>query len=273
MKFNSKQLILTALTVGLCSILFMLGFKSPFGSSNPKGDESIVLLPKFDASSYIAEEKRKLSGALQDQLAELEEEPNKHNYIAIAAIWDSLKVSYAAAAYTLKAADLDKTEFSWLAAGNRFYNVANFSNDSAMMLDALQQAKQSYNKVLELNPNNLQAKTALAVCIIQGDNDVMKGVGLLKEVVAKDSNNVQAIFTLGMLSIQSNQLDKAQERFEKLIKIEPFNAEYYFYLAEVYAKSGDTKKAVKTYETCKTLVKDKEAQKEIDAIIEKLNKL
>jgi cytochrome c-type biogenesis protein CcmH/NrfG len=142
-----------------------------------------------------------------------------------------------------------------------------------MMLDALQQAKQSYNKVLELNPNNLQAKTALAVCIIQGDNDVMKGVGLLKEVVAKDSNNVQAIFTLGMLSIQSNQLDKAQERFEKLIKIEPFNAEYYFYLAEVYAKSGDTKKAVKTYETCKTLVKDKEAQKEIDAIIEKLNKL
>ena len=101
----------------------------------------------------------------------------------------------------------------------------------------------------------------------------MKGVSLLKEVVATDSNNVQAIFTLGMLSIQSSQFEKAQERFEKLIKLEPFNPEYYFYLGEVYAKSGNVAKAIKTYETCKTLVTDKEAKKEIDQIINKLNKL
>jgi DNA-binding SARP family transcriptional activator len=58
-----------------------------------------------------------------------------------------------------------------------------------------------------------------------------------------------------------------------LIKLEPFNPEYYFYLGEVYAKSGNVAKAIKTYETCKTLVTDKEAKKEIDQIINKLNKL
>jgi ABC-type lipoprotein release transport system permease subunit len=72
---------------------------------------------------------------------------------------------------------------------------------------------------------------------------------------------------------QSSQFEKAQERFEKLIKLEPFNPEYYFYLGEVYAKSGNVAKAIKTYETCKTLVTDKEAKKEIDQIINKLNKL
>ena len=119
----------------------------------------------------------------------------------------------------------------------------------------------------------MDAQTAVAVIYVQIDQDVMKGVGLLKDVVAKDSNNIQAIFTLGMLSIQSGQFDKAQERFEKLITIQPFNPEYYFYLGEVYAKGGNTQKAIKTYETCKTLLKDEAAKKEIESLINKLKNI
>lgn len=273
MKLNSKQLILILLAVGITLTLFSLGYKTPFAqATDAKG--VAVLAKSFDVEAFLIEQKSKLDPNQLKLVEQLEaDKNNKESLVQLANLWDSLKVSYAGAYYTYKLAELEQNEITWFAAGSKFYNVANFASDSLVSMSAIQQAKTAYGKVVELNPKNLQAKNALAVCLIQGDNDVMKGVGMLKEVVATDSNNVQAIFTLGMLSIQSNQFDKAQERFEKLIKLEPFNAEYYFYLAEVYAKSGSTEKAIKTYETCKTLVTDKEAKKEIETIINKLNKL
>ena len=101
----------------------------------------------------------------------------------------------------------------------------------------------------------------------QGGTEVMQAVTLLKEVLAADSNNVQAIYTLGMLSIQSGQYDKAVERFEKLRQLEPMNSEYYYYLADIYSQLGQKDKAVKALEVCKTLTTSEEARKNIDELI------
>ncbi|MCC7533725.1 MAG: tetratricopeptide repeat protein [Bacteroidia bacterium] len=272
MKAYSKQILLVTISLALVLGLFLMGYKTPY--KNVTAKKSQTTKNTFDALAYIDAQTKNLSVTDKAEIEKLTaESENKESLLLLANRWDSLKNSYAAAYYTYKLAQLENNEITWFAAGSKFYNVANFATDSLMMANAINQAKEAYSKVVELNPKNLQAKNALAVCIIQADEDIMKGVGMLKDVLAVDSNNVQAIFTLGMLSIQSNQFDKAQERFEKLIKIEPFNAEYYFYLAEVYAKSGDTQKAIKTYETCKTLINDKEAKKEIESIINKLNKL
>jgi len=73
-----------------------------------------------------------------------------------------------------------------------------------------------------------------------------------------------------MLSVQSGQLDKAIIRFKKLISLQPFNPEYYYYLADVYSKAGQKEQAIKTYETCKSLLKDEQAKKDIDNIINQL---
>lgn len=272
MKFNSKQILLVTIALAVIISLFAMGYKTPFGQSSSKGVSSLTT--KFDAEQFIEQQKKQLK---PEQIKELEllekDKANKENLVKLAGLWDSLNVSYAGAYYAYQLAEKDPAEMTWYMAGSKFYNVANFSSDSLMTTDAVQHAKNAFEKVLEINPANLEAKNALAICIIQGENDVMKGVGMLKEVVATDSNNVQAIFTLGMLSMQSSQFDKAVERFEKLVKMQPFNPEYYFYLGEAYAKTGETKKAIKTYETCKTLVKDKEAKKEVDNIINKLNQL
>lgn len=272
MSINSKQVLLIAIALILTTVLFVMGFKTPFGKATPGG--ALALKQTFDAEAFLSDQTAKQSNPLKQQIAKLStDKTNKENLVKLTNLWDSLNVPLASAYYTRLLAQQEQNEITWFASGSKFYNVANFSQDSGVVAYSIKNAKESYSKVLELNPANLQAKSALAVCIIQGDNDVMKGVGMLKEVVATDSNNIQAIFTLGMLSIQSNQFDKALERFEKLVKLEPFNPEYYFYLGEVYAKSGNTKQAIKTYETCKTLVTDKEAKKEIDNIINKLNKL
>lgn len=272
MKFNSRQILLLAVVAGIVVSLFVMGYKSPSGKSGSEKKPG-ASAAAFDAAVYLSEQQRLLSEEQKQTLQALESGNSKESLVKLAGFWDSLNVGYAGAYYTYKVAEADPSEMTWYMAGSKFYNVANFSSDSLMTADAIERARQSFDKVLNINPDNLEAKNALAVCIIQGENDVMKGVGMLKEVVAKDSNNVQAVFTLGMLSMQSAQYDKAVERFEKLTRIQPFNPEYYYYLGEAYAKTGDVKKAIRSYETCKTLVKDKEARKEVENIINKLNQL
>jgi tetratricopeptide (TPR) repeat protein len=56
-----------------------------------------------------------------------------------------------------------------------------------------------------------------SLLIEQGE--IMEGVTLLKSVLEEDPNNLDAIWELGKLSMQSQQFDKAVERFEKFVSI------------------------------------------------------
>jgi tetratricopeptide (TPR) repeat protein len=68
---------------------------------------------------------------------------------------------------------------------------------------------------------------------------IMQGVLKYKEVLELDSNNVEALYNLGMLSIQSNQLEIAKVRFEKLILLQPENQEFKTRYSEVLEKLGE----------------------------------
>jgi len=58
----------------------------------------------------------------------------------------------------------------------------------------------------------------------------MQGITLLREVLDEDPQNEMAIYNLGMLAITSGQLDKAVERFETLLALDPKNPEAHFYV-------------------------------------------
>jgi tetratricopeptide (TPR) repeat protein len=266
---TGKQILLVASALVIVSILFYLGFKT---SSVKKNDtEAPAALPEFNFQSYLNESKNRIPEELKGRILLLEEKKSdQESLVTLSRIWDSLNYPAISAQYALELAEVQPDENNWYVAGSKFYTVASMSNDSSLQQLAASNAQKAFEKVLQLNPNNLDAKNALGILYIQVNNDVMKGVGMLKEVVSKDSNNLQAIFTLGMLSIQSGQLDKAEQRFKKLISLQPFNAEYYYYLAEVYGKLGQKEKAIKTYETCKSLLKDNESKKEIESLIKQL---
>ncbi|TAE90486.1 MAG: hypothetical protein EAY81_00760, partial [Bacteroidetes bacterium] len=183
MTINNKQVLLIAIALTITTVLFVMGFKTPFGETTSKGVSA--LNQAFDAETFLTAQTAKQSNQLKQQIAALTaDKTNKESLVKLTNLWDSLNVPLAAAYYTKKLAEQEQNEITWFASGSKFYNVANFSQDSGILTYSIQQAKESYAKVLELNPANLQAKSALAVCIIQGENDVMKGVGMLKEVVA-----------------------------------------------------------------------------------------
>lgn len=270
MSFNRNQLVLLLIAAAVVVGLFLKGYKT----SASQGSEQTAATSGFSMEQFLADETKELPDSVRMHVALLEKDTkSKEGLKSLIMFWDSAQNQIVSAHYMELYAEKEPTEQNWYAAAGKYYNGAGMSNDSLVTAMAASKAKHAFAEVLKLNPNNLEAKTAMAAIIVQVDQDVMKGVGMLKEVVAQDSNNVQAIFTLGMLSIQSGQFEKAEERFKKLVTLQPFNPEYYFYLGEVYAKSGKTGEAIKTYETCKTLLKDEAAKKEIETIIHKLKNI
>lgn len=261
---NKQILFVLALVALISTYLFFSGFKTTNKIVEKKE------LPAFDMDSYIAIQQSNLSDSLRSLSDAWLAQPDKESFKNLVQLWDSLKVPIVAVHYFNKYTQLEPSENNWFILGSKYYNIAATDEDSLLSNEAASQAKKAFEKVMQLNPQNLAAKNALAACYIEVDQDVMKGVSMLKEVVETDSNNVQAIYTLAMLSVQSGQYDKAIQRLRKLVTLQPFNAEFYFYLADTYTKFGDVQQAIVNYEKCKTLLNDKEAKKEVDTIINKL---
>jgi Flp pilus assembly protein TadD len=99
------------------------------------------------------------------------------------------------------------------------------------------------NDALKLEPENKDALNNLAMIDIYRKEDVMNGVQKLLKVVRIDNNNEMALYQLGILAVKSGQTDKAIERFEKLVSLQPQNKEYHKNLALLYSQKGNTSKA------------------------------
>ncbi len=69
------------------------------------------------------------------------------------------------------------------------------------------------------------ARLQSAIQLVEGPNP-MEGITILRELIAKDSNNVDAQYYLGLFSVRSGQLDKAMNRFQKVLQIRPDDIRY-----------------------------------------------
>lgn len=124
-----------------------------------------------------------------------------------------------------------------------------------------------YTKVVEAEPLNFEAKNNLAVCYVEGSSNPMQGIGLLREVLEVDSNNINAYLNLGYFAVKSGQYEKAVERFEKVLKIDPNYTQAYIYLGDVFETKKDFAKAITYYEKYKATLNDEATISEIDKYI------
>ena len=92
--------------------------------------------------------------------------------------------------------------------------------------------------------NDAEIKTQLGIAYVEGSQEPMKGIALLREAVAADSTNVDAQLSLGFFSMKSGQYDKAVKRFITVSKLRPDLPEVNLYLADALSMSGDKKAAL-----------------------------
>lgn len=185
--------------------------------------------------------------------------------------WDKLEQPIISSHYFEMIAEKEPGEKSWLNAAYRFFDAFKTANDSTLRTMMLSKAIASYNNVLKYNAGNLDAKTDLGVCYVEGTGEPMKGIALLREVVSKNPEHENAQFNLGVLSVKSGQYAKAIERFEKVIQINPARKEMYFIIGKTYMMEGNKEKAIENLERLKKETSDLQLLEQANSLINQIN--
>ncbi len=280
-----NQLILISAGIALLIALFLFGRTTSNKSlaAAEKTEKSSV--KAFDIEQYIGLEKAKLTpnqyiiaNKLANNLIAANSTVNKiEANQALAAFWkDSAKSFEPYAFYISEGSKLDNSEKNLTFASRIFLNNLRAEKDEVKLNWETTSAINLFERALKLNPDNDDLKIGLGSCYIYGKGrngnpqETMQGIQQLLSVVRKDSNNMQAQMMLGVGGLVSGQFDKSIERLNKVVTLQPQNAEAVAYLADAYAGKGDKANAVKWYNVSKRLLNNPHYTEEVDARIKTL---
>ncbi len=270
--------ILAGLITTACLILVILmslrGFNTNKGIVEPNNKQS---QGTFDIPGLIDAQEDKLEdpqknylGSIQSSYEQLNTDKQNPYLFYLARFWDSIGYPFAAGYYYEKMAIAEPGAIAYQRAADAYFIAASDQPDSVYRNLFFDEAIKNYKKVLELDASILSAKTRLGICYAEVSEAPMQGISLLREVISTDSNNVEAIFALGILSVRSNQYDKALQRFEKLVSLQPLNPDYHFQVGDVYRLMGNNDKALESFNKAMALSKDENFKKELSNIINTL---
>ncbi len=174
-----------------------------------------------------------------------------------------------AAWFAEEAATFFNTKEAFLKAGNNYYDAFTFAMEAEKQKALAEKTRSFFAKVLEAEPKNLEVKTKMAMTYISSTSP-MQGIMMLREVLTEDPENELALFNMGMLSIQSRQFDRAIERLEQLIAVNPKHIQGQLLLGVAYMNSGDKAKAKAQFEKVKQLDSDPSVQATADSYLNDL---
>jgi len=159
----------------------------------------------------------------------------------------------------------------WLKAGDAYRAAYTNLQDTVTARALNEYAINAYEKALEINGNDLDAKTGLGSAYVSGTDNPMAGIALLQEVVKADPKHIGANKSLGLFSMQSRQFDRAIDRFKTVVSLQP-DAESYFYLATSYENIGLNREAIAAFEKSRDLAADPTLTQFINRKIDELSK-
>jgi len=165
-----------------------------------------------------------------------------------------------------EAAKFYNTVESWVKAGDQYYQAYTLALDQSKQNYFAEKTRTYYQKVLDVNAGNLDVKAKMAMTYFSGKNP-MQGISLLREVLEADPKNELALFNLGMLSIQSGQYERAVERLQALVNINPGHTQGHLLLGIAFMNSGEKTKAKEEFEKVKEMDKDPAVQATVDSYL------
>lgn len=284
---KKQQIILASFGISLLVILYFFGQTIPPKKKNavPVEENSAGKVKAIDINDILQASKSRLKSEQQSFVNRLENAVVRGNvkeqqlkaYHQLAAFWkDSVQNGFLPFAYyNGQTAKLENSEKNLTFAAQLFLENLRIIDDRALKSWMANQAKELFEKALQINPDNDSSKIGLGACYIFGSDasnpqEVMEGIQKILEVSRRDSTNMYAQFMLGLGGAVSGQFGKAIERLEKVVRQEPGNLEAIMKLAEINEQEGNRADAVKWYEESKKLITDAEVIKAINQRIKSL---
>jgi tetratricopeptide (TPR) repeat protein len=213
---------------------------------------------KMDSAqvSDVEKAKTQLSDSMRAKYAGLEETLNKalQDSMRIGALkglsgfWFDISRPDLAGTFAEKVAELTqgaaKAE-AWIAAGEVYKaGIADLTDQDARKY-CKTAAMKCFDHALQLNADDVKSAINKALCAVELPDEAqpMAGIMMLRSLSDKYPDNVAVLNTLGELALKTGQKEKALQRLEKAIAIEPGNRKTICLLADAYQMSGETDKA------------------------------
>jgi tetratricopeptide (TPR) repeat protein len=254
--------------------------KKPVGAQPSDVSDNIV-----PTDTILAQAKKRLSADQITRLYALEhsvvrgavKEQQLRVFHQLAHFWfDTAQLFEPYAWYEAEAARLENSEKSLTFAAHLFLQNLRGENDPALRTWKAFQAKDLFERSLNINPNNDSSIVGLGASYIFGGISAtpMEGIMKVRSVAEKDSTNIFAQEVLGHGSMLSGQYDKAISRFELIYRLSKTNMdtrlEACLMLAEAYERKADISSAIAWYAKSLGLIKNEEVKAEIKKRIDEL---
>lgn len=112
----------------------------------------------------------------------------------------------------------ENTETSWVATANLYYDWME-STDSAGKAFFAKKSIAAYRRALEINPENLDARTDMAIAYMYDPDNPMLAIQETIKVLEYDSLHVNANFNRAIMLLQINRVEQALEQLERVKRI------------------------------------------------------
>ncbi|QNL50862.1 hypothetical protein H8S90_04530 [Olivibacter sp. SDN3] len=278
---QSKQIIVIALVVLLMGVLLAQPIKGlvkqdeEMEQAQPTGNAGAELV-NLESVSAVA--KQGLDAGLVQEIAAVEaalstsEGTERLNLLKeLAGHWDDVEKSAPLGFSYEEIAKIEPSLENWMKAGDAFTAAYENLQDTVVAPVLVHHAQEAYQSALELDADNLDAKTGLGTAIVNGGGAPMQGIAMLMEVVQEEPKNLKANMNLGLFSMRSRQFDKAVDRFKTVVEVKP-SAEAWFYLATSYENIGLKADAIKAFQESKAIAADPSLSQFIDRKVDELSK-
>ena len=275
------QLISVTASVGLVVILFYFGKTVTSGNKNNPPGQSVSNEINIDtilnhAKEQLRPEQITWLGTLEKSVTRGDVKNQQLDiYHQLAHFWkDSIRIFEPYAWYEAEAARLEYSEKSLTFAAHLFLdNLRGEENPQLKKWKALQ-AKDLFERSLKINDKNDSSLVGLGASFIFGNiaDNPMEGILKVRQVIERDSTNIFAQMVLGHGSVISGQYDKAIDRFERVVRLQPNNLEAIIMIAETYERKADKPFAIMWYEKAVNLVNNPDLQRELKKRIGDLKK-
>jgi tetratricopeptide (TPR) repeat protein len=275
MKLHRTQWVTIVASIALLLGIYLFADTHKLPSDKPAGptasrDTQKESAPAFDWEGYLNKVKANITNHdTISLLAKWEQNSSQPNLNSLIAFYHKRGESVAEAYYTQQLAMLNKDKKLIVRAGDLYEATAGLSDDNTLHQYLADKAVESYKYAVSWD-STTDNRLKLATAYMDQGTAPMQGVGILLDVVSKDSNNADAQLLLGKFGIVSRQYDKAIVRLEKVVSLRPKNYDALFLLAEAYREKGDKDKAIQILEKCSAMVDKPELKKEIQQYITKI---
>ncbi len=190
-------------------------------------------------------------------------------YLELSNIFEREKKYDSAAFYMEKLYILKPNTTHLLSTANLYFQAFNFAIDQNRLNIFQEKAQKYLKKVLQEDTTYLDGKVKLGLTYVPSSTP-MQGIMLIREVLNQEPNNLLALNSMGVLALQSNQLEKAVDYFTKYIALDSSDINIYYYLANTYKSLKNNDLAKQYFIKIKQKIKDKERIDQINKILAEL---